>query len=166
MVSERRRSEMVRALADGDRVRPTADGDRPGDVAVADLAALMFEAYRGSIDDEGETFDDALAAVEALLAGEFGRVDDEASIVVRDEGRVVAATIVSHPGDRPLVAFSMTHPSAVRRGHARLGLRHAIGVLARAGWSEVWLVVTDANDRAVPLYRSEGFERVTRPGGR
>src|SRR5262245_1852374 len=36
------------------------------------LAELMLDAYRGTIDDEGETFEEAIAEVKAYMAGERG----------------------------------------------------------------------------------------------
>lgn len=37
-----------------------------------DLAILLYAAYRGTIDDEGETFADAVAEVDKLFAGPTG----------------------------------------------------------------------------------------------
>jgi ribosomal protein S18 acetylase RimI-like enzyme len=163
----RSRTMMIRTFEADDRQRPAEDGSGLDGRApdVAGLAALMLDAYRGTIDDEGETMHDAVGAVEALLEGEFGTLDEAASVVFHDldlhQQRPVAATFVTHFDGHPLIAFSMTHPGAVRSGFARRGLHHAFGVLARAGWSDVRLVVTDGNDRAIALYESEGFAAAT-----
>ena len=53
----------------------------------------MLDAYRGTIDDEGEDLDDALTAVDRYLAG----MEHEHSFVVTEGDRVVAmsfATVV------------------------------------------------------------------------
>ena len=143
-------------LADDREMMVEVGGGNPrGDTM--SLAVLMLDAYRGTIDDEGETLEDAVSVIGALFAGEFGAFDDNASIVFSEGGDPIAATFVTHHDGRPLVAFSITNPVAARRGFARRGLRHAIGVLARAGHADVRLVVTDGNDRAVALYASEGF---------
>jgi len=154
------RSMMVRELMAADRDQPQVMGGAFGPEDAPALAVLMLEAYSGTVDDEGETLHDAENAVKALFAGQFGVFDAEASVAFRGESGFDAATVVTAHEGTPLLAFSMTHPRAVRRGLARRGLRHAIGVLARAGRSELRLVVTDANDRAVPLYLHEGFRRV------
>lgn len=134
--------------------------DVPRD-ATAPLAALMLDAYRDTVDDEGETLADAEAVVAELFAGAFGAFDSHASSLVGPVSAPVAATLVTIQRDRPLISFSMTRPSAARQGHARRGLRHAFGVLSRSGWTEVRLVVTVANHAAMSLYAAEGF--VVRP---
>jgi len=147
---------MQRTLGAADGERATS-GSGLGREDVTALAALMLDAYRGTIDDEGETLEDAIGAIEALFSGEFGELDRAASVVFRDAGAPVAATFVTHHDGHPLIAFSMTSKGALRRGHARRGLDHAFGVLARGGHPDVRLVVTDGNDPAIALYRAEGF---------
>lgn len=128
------------------------------------LAELMLDAYRGTVDDEGESIADAEAVVAELFAGAFGTFDRVASSLVGAVSSPLAATLVTIERGSPLIAFSMTRPSAARQGHARRGLRHAFGVLARAGWTEVTLVVTATNHAAVSLYVAEGFR--PQPAGR
>jgi len=137
-------------LAGARRVDPA--GDREG------LARLMLDAYRGTVDDDGETEADALAVIDQLLAGEFGAYDAEASEVVERDGRPVAATLLTEWDGGPFVAFSMTHPEWQRRGFARGGLLRAMGHLAARGETRLDLVVTAANEPAAALYRSLGFE--------
>ena len=59
------------------------------------LAALMLDAYGGTIDDEGEDFDDALAAVDQYM----NRMQPEHSFVVTEDDRVVAMAFVIVLGD-------------------------------------------------------------------
>jgi hypothetical protein len=46
--------------------RPVLPDDAPA------LAQLMLDAYRGTIDDEGETGEEALAEFNAMLDGKYG----------------------------------------------------------------------------------------------
>jgi GNAT superfamily N-acetyltransferase len=159
----RNRHQMVRPLTRNDcEIKPEVGRKlRESDTPI--LAELMLDAYRGTIDDEGETIDDAIGVVESLFGGAFGALDHPASVVFAENGRFVASTLITHHEGCPLVAFSMTHPSAARRGLARRGLRHAIGQLARAGCHEIRLVGTRGNSPAEALYLSEGFAVVTLP---
>lgn len=129
------------------------------------LARLMLDAYRGTVDDEGETLDDARRAVASLIAGEFGSVDWPASCVVEHGGELAAATIITRdrvapppltPGEA-FLAFSLTAPAFQRRGLARAGLMRTIGLLGDRGEARLHLVVTRTNTPAVRLYRSLGF---------
>lgn len=131
------------------RVRPVDD--------LQALAVLMLEAYRGTVDDEGGTMDDALDEVACLLAGDYGDFDLDASEVVERDGALAAATLITRWEDEPFVAFSMTAAAAKRRGLARTGLQRAMATLAARGETRLGLMVTTANEPAVALYRSLGF---------
>jgi ribosomal protein S18 acetylase RimI-like enzyme len=158
-----RRILMSRPLTPADRVRRHG-GSVPELSDVGPYAELMLHAYRGTIDDEGETMDDARAVMIRLFVGEFGLFHVAASSVVIDAEHVVAATFVTIHEGIPLVAFSMTAPGSAGLGHARRGLHQAYGVLSREGHDEITLVVTDGNSRAQGLYVSEGFATVAMRG--
>jgi hypothetical protein len=98
------------------------------------LARLMLDSYRGTVDDGGETLDDARREVTKLIAGDFGSVDWEASVVVERDGQLSSATIVTRDRVAPpplrageaFVAFSnvkpeLPSPSARPRGPSRIG---------------------------------------------
>lgn len=121
----------------------------------------MLDAYRGSIDDAGETLEEAIGETEKLLRGEYGRFDAAASELILCEGRPIAATLVTHYGQLPLIAFSLTDPAWRRRGLARAGLARAIGRLRAANFAAVRLAVTQGNTPAERLYESLGFRDAT-----
>lgn len=131
------------------------------------LACLMFDAYRGTVDDGGETLEDARGEVRKLLTGEFGAFDADHSTLWFEKETLAAATILTRTrGSQadPFLAFSMTAPYAQRRGLARAGLIRVMRQLRAAGHARLHLVVTRANVRAVSLYRSCGFVVAPKPG--
>ena len=140
---------------------PLARAPRPEDADA--LAALMVEAYRGTIDDEGETPDDAREAVQDLFDGDFGALQWAVSEVTERDGCLVAATLITHWQDRPFVAFTMTAPGHQRLGLARAGLVRVCNRLAAAGETVLRLMVTQGNTRAEALYESLGFQPEARP---
>lgn len=129
------------------------------------LALLMYESYRGTVDDAGETHDDARGEVAKLLAGDFGAVDWGASLVCASKAGLASATIITRDGVAPpplalgeaFLAFSMTAPHAKRQGLARAGLLQAVATLRARGEHRLHLVVTRANTPALRLYESLGF---------
>lgn len=143
------------ALADA-RARPPTPADQ------AALAQLMLDAYRGSIDDEGETLADALAVVGQLYGGEFGTLMGSCSEVVEIGGSLVAATLLTLFAGGPFVAFSMTAPAWQRQGLARAGLQRAMARLADGDEPLLRLVVTEGNP-AEHLYERLGFQRCPDP---
>src|SRR5262249_55679657 len=77
----------------------------------AALAELMLQAYRGTVDDEGEGPEGARAEVARVLGGAYGPFDFDASELVERDGVVVAATLVTEYQGSPMIAFSMTSPA-------------------------------------------------------
>jgi ribosomal protein S18 acetylase RimI-like enzyme len=146
-----------RALADDPRARPPVpeDADALGD--------LLLAAYRGTLDDEGETAEDARAIARDLLAGGSGTFLWAVSEVTVSDGRLVSATMLTIWQGLPFVAFMVTAPSHQRQGLARAGLVRAINRLAAGDETVVRLVVTQGNARAEALYESLGFRPEARP---
>jgi ribosomal protein S18 acetylase RimI-like enzyme len=146
--------------------RPTLLSSQPlRAIAPAALAALMLDAYRGTVDDAGESLADATAEVQKLLAGDFGPLDHDATCILCDTqtNSPVAAAIITRDRSpiatgEPFLAFSLTHPSRQRQGLARWTLRSAIASLTSRGERSLHLVVTRANTPAVNLYTSLGFK--------
>ena len=127
-----------------------ADEDRDG------LAQLMLDAYRGSVDDEGETFDEALEAVDFSLANCLR----EHSFVLKEDGIPVAMSLVA--------VVRGTHyidPVAVHASHKRAGLgsrlvQASLASLAQAGVSEIGAAITDGNVPSERLFARLGALRV------
>lgn len=121
------------------------------------LATLMFKAYRGTLDDEGGTVDDAREEVERTFDGAYGDVLPGCSFAVEEDGRMLAATLVTHWQDAPLLAFVMTHPDAKGQGLATYLIRHSINRLFSQGYDELYLFVTEGNAPAQRIYDRLGF---------
>lgn len=138
----------------------------------AALARLMLDSYAGTIDDSGETLQDAVGEVAKLLAGDFGAFDAAASLVVERDAAagptLASATLITRNTGtmkgpigvgEAFLAFSMTAPAFKRQGLARAGLVAAMSRLRDHGEARLHLVVTRANVPALRLYESLGFVR-------
>lgn len=144
-------------------VAPADTAARPPTPADLDaLAQLVLDAYQGTIDDEGETLDDAQDTIAQLFAGDFGTMLWACSEVVERDGRLVAATMITLYVGGPFVAFTMTHPAWQRRGLARAGLQRAMARLAAGDETLLRLVVSEGNP-AEHLYAQLGFVRCPDP---
>src|SRR5215217_8087161 len=79
------------------QIRPATTSD------ASSLAELMIDAYRGTIDYDGETFDDALAEVNAFFAGERGGQPWlEMSYLAFVSSRLVGACLTGEWSERQL----------------------------------------------------------------
>jgi ribosomal protein S18 acetylase RimI-like enzyme len=123
----------------------------------------MLAAYRGTIDDEGESLEDALAETRRTFAGEKGGVLWEASFVDVEGGgdlTLACAAIVVTWKDGPLLAYLMTAPAAKRRGLGERLLGHVTAALRARGDQALFLVVTSGNVPAETLYEKLGFVEI------
>lgn len=121
------------------------------------LGQLLYDAYKGTVDDEGQTLADAIAEAEETIAGKYGALIGEASYVVLDGSTIVSTCVVTNYKEIPLVAFAATLPAYQGRGLARKGMIASIRSLADMGRDQVRLVVTETNSRALSLYERLGF---------
>ena len=125
------------------------------------LAALMLDAYRGTIDFEPtDTLDVARQEVAGTFAGDAGRFLADASFLAVEEDAVLSASLVTRYEDAPFVAFSMTRSDRKGEGLAGGLLIRSLHALADARESHVDLEVTAGNEPAEHLYRSLGFSIV------
>jgi len=125
--------------------------DQPG------LARAMFDAYRGGVDDSGETIADAEGSVRTFFEGGFGTSLLDYSFVALDGSGIVAVTLVSVFEGRPLLAQAYTLPSWQNRGLARALIQLSENALIEHGEQVLALVVTVGNLPAQHLYESMGF---------
>ena len=124
-----------------------------------DLAILLYAAFRGTIDDEGERFADALAEIDKTYAGGYGGLLLDCSFVCEKDEFLVSACLIgrSVPDGVPWIVFSMTRPEAQRQGLARFLLGRSINALLDRGYARLQLIVTAGNTPAQQLYASLGF---------
>jgi ribosomal protein S18 acetylase RimI-like enzyme len=140
-------------LRGGLHIRGACDEDKQ------DLAILLYSAYRGTIDDEGETFSDALAEIGKVFAGGYGGFLSDCSFVVQEGEFLASACLVTwwEPHNAPLVVFTMTRPEARGRGMARELMKTSMNALLNSGYERLTLIVTAGNAPAQHLYASLGF---------
>jgi ribosomal protein S18 acetylase RimI-like enzyme len=124
-----------------------------------DLAMLLYAAFRGTIDDTGETFADAEKEIERTLAGDYGRLLFDCSFTIEARDVLSSACLISwyEPVGSPFVAFTMTRPENKAQGMARFLLQQSINALLDRGYACLSLIVTEQNQPAFNLYTSLGF---------
>lgn len=133
-------------------------GPRPDDTG--ELAALMLDAYQGSVDDDGETIEDALKEVESYFAKKSGKLLLDFSYVCLIDGEIQSAVLLSLWQKTPLLAYVMTRSDWKGRGLAGRLLRLALAGLSNAGFRSAEAYVTEGNIPSERLLASLGFLRV------
>ena len=129
-------------------------------VSLADaptLGQLMIEAYRGTIDYDGETVEQATEEVAGMLGSKYGDFMPSSSFLVEAEGQPIAACLISFWEEAPLVTVLMTHPNYRGQGLGTFLMRQSINVLYSQGYQDLYLFVTVGNDDAQHIYEKLGF---------
>ena len=154
------RNEFRRATLEGNRLastlapwsscRPPSQHDR------TELAHLLLDAYRETIDDEGETITEARQAIDDYLQ----RILPQYSLVAERDGSLLAMAFT--------VVVRGTHyidPVATASAYKRNGIGAAtvsavLQMLADDDIVDVGAVITEGNVPSERLFLSLGFERV------
>ncbi len=121
------------------------------------IARLYYESYLGTIDDEGEGPEGALAEVRHIAEGQYGTFLAACSLALEHDGRLAGAALVTEWREAALLAEVMIQPDHRGRGYARPLIQAAMNACLDAGWQEMVLTVTLGNVPAEGLYRRMGF---------
>ena len=128
---------------------------RPTDTRT--LATLMAVAYAGTIDDHGEPPSFAAAEAQRTVAGNYGEVQWEASLLAHTSGHEsVGTTVVTWDRGHLLLAFTLVAPEWRNKGLGTALIIRTANHLAAQGATEWTLAVTDGNP-AQRLYERLGF---------
>lgn len=122
-------------------VRPPAPSDQ------AALAELMLDAYRHTIDDGGETIDDARNEVDSFFTSASTPPLLTCSWVYWRETQAVAACLASWWPQRhcALIAYVMTRAAAKGLGLGRYLVQRSLECFVEAGYHEARAVITGGN---------------------
>lgn len=124
------------------------------------FAQHFLEAFKGTIDDEGETLTDWLIEVKEAFQGKYGPIMEEHSFYIKKEGKIIASTVVALFRGIPLVIYVAVDPRDRGRGLGKNLLRKMLDSFCDSMYQEVYLVVTPGNMPAEIIYEQLGFEVV------
>jgi GNAT superfamily N-acetyltransferase len=137
-------------LAAGLTIRNVTPDDRQA------AAALMLDAYRGSVDDEGEGDDEALAAIDEY----FTLILWPHSFVVHQDDELVGMSFVVMVDGRHFIDPVTTASAHKGAGVGRAAVRASLKSLVGDGVSDAGAVITDGNVPSERLFSGLGFIRV------
>lgn len=147
----------IRYEIDLSELRPVGSLDAPVRNVRRDdlegLAQLMLDAYRGTIDYEDETYDDAVTEVRSFLESSPAL---EHSYVVELDAMLVAAVLVSiYDGDL-FIGYVMTHPDHKATHIGRRLVHHALSRAHAGGVRRAVFYITAGNAPSEALFASLG----------
>ena len=121
------------------------------------LAQLMLEAYRGTIDDEGEEIEEAREAIDEFFS-DAALLD--ASMIASVGGAAASAALVVSLDGGPFISYVVTHPFHKRTGLATQVVTAACRQLADSGENEVSFAITEGNVASEALFSRLGAVRL------
>ena len=138
-------------LPSGVAIRPVTPAD------VRRLASLMVVAYAGTVDDQGEPRSFHEAEAERTIAGRYGEVQWDASLLAYTSGGAsVGTTLVTRDRAHLLLAFALVAPAWRDQGVGTALIVRSGNRLVARGATEWTLAVTVGNP-AQRLYERLGF---------
>lgn len=136
-------------------------GVSPADIH--NLADLMLDAYRNTIDYEGEGFAEAVAEVESYFSrASMNLAISQYSLALGFGDSMACACLIEFWQSRnvPFVGFVMCRSVHKRQGLGTFALHKSIGKLRRAGYAELRTIITEGNSPSEALFTRAGFRRV------
>jgi GNAT superfamily N-acetyltransferase len=131
------------------------------------LGELMLNAYRGTLDDEGESLEQACDEVRRFFDRSVGPAEAAACIIGELDGEPVCASLCcawdggGHVPAGPLIAYVVTAPAWQGRGLGAAAVSRSLRVLAQARRERIYAVITDGNHPSEATFRRLGFDAMT-----
>lgn len=122
-----------------------------------ELSSVMLDAYKNTVDDEGETLADAQQEIRSVFAGKYGEFLPEASFLIEFENKISSVILICLFEGKPLITYVFSSKRFSGRGMAEYLIRKSINSLSELGYDELALFVTKENTDAIRLYEKIGF---------
>ncbi len=127
---------------------------------IPELAGIMLDAYRDTVDYEGEDLKQTEDELGRVFRGLYGPVLKEASHTIWENGEAAASVLVCLFKHEPTITYTFTRKASKRKGYATALINKAEEELLKQGYRTLHLFVTLENRDAVNLYESLGFYEV------
>jgi GNAT superfamily N-acetyltransferase len=124
------------------------------------IAKAMLNAYMGTVDQQEDTFEEALCEVENIFNDKYGSLITEASLMINGRSEVAAIIFITLYKETPLIIELFTCKNYYKQGMATSLINASMNELLDIGYNQLCLYVKEDNKDAIQLYRKLGFEIV------
>lgn len=125
-----------------------------------EIASCALDAYKDTVDYEGEDLDQTIEEVQRVYEGFYGPFMKEASFIYLEDETVYAGLLTCLYRGEPTITYTFTRKSRQRLGYATQLIGFACQRLYELGYHSLFLYVTTENLDALRLYESLGFQEV------
>lgn len=123
-----------------------------------EIAAAMFDAYLGTVDQIENTYEEALVEVRNIMEDGYGLFIQPASFVIEQNNEAASVILINLYNGKPLITEIFTKKKYYSQGMAKSLIRASMNALAELGYEELTLNVMPENIGARKLYEKLGFE--------
>ena len=124
------------------------------------IAKAMLDAYMCTVDQQEDTFEEALCEVENIFNNKYGPLIAEASLIIEKEGEVASIILITLYEETPLIIEIFTGKKYYKQGMATSLINASMNELLSLGYKQLCLYVKEENIEAIHLYKKLGFEIV------
>jgi GNAT superfamily N-acetyltransferase len=147
----------IRFEIDLSKLRPVGALDQEARNVEADdlegLAQLMLDSYRGTIDYDDETYEDAVTEVRSFLENDPAL---DHSYVVEADGSFVAGVLTQTRDEDIFIGYVMTRPEHKGTHIGRRLVHHALSRANADGYRRAVFYITQGNGPSEALFASLG----------
>ncbi|HSO57307.1 MAG TPA: GNAT family N-acetyltransferase [Paenisporosarcina sp.] len=126
---------------------------------ITKIAAAMFEAYEGTVDQQEETVEEAILEVGKIINDGYGPFIAEASYWIEVNDEAAAVICINLWDEKPLITEIYTGKKFLHQGMASTLISKSMDTLNHMGYDEIILNVTAENSNALHLYEKLGFKQ-------
>lgn len=131
----------------------------PNEVDKVDIASVMYEAYKDTVDYEDDTIDDLVMDILNIERGLYGKYLPEASFLAIFKQRVIGGIFLCDFKNEATITYNFTQKKYRNMGVSSTLIQLAENVLFDKGYDDIHLYVSLENQSAFNLYQSLGFEK-------
>jgi hypothetical protein len=125
------------------------------------LAELMLDSYRGTIDDDGETIDDAIREVDSYFSHQDSGWFDYSWLAFIENDLACCSLVGFWKGrDSPIISYVMTDPRWKGKHFATAGVSRSLQSLVEKNYDKVYAVITEGNSPSERVFARLGFSRL------
>ena len=122
-----------------------------------EMAFSMLDAYKDTVDYEGEDINDTKAEIENVINNGYGKFMIEASFMIKKNNEVASVIVISLYENIPTIIYVFTMKKYAKKGMASYLIKKSMQALYNLGYEKLQLFVTRDNNEAIRIYQKLGF---------
>lgn len=121
------------------------------------LAKHYYQAFHGTVDDEGKSLIDWDEEIQSVFEERYGKVMTEHSFYLEQESEIIASIFLTKFRGIPLIAYLAVDKNFRGNSLGELLIQYSCHSLASSDYQEIYLAVNEENLVAYSLYKKMGF---------